>query len=77
MKAILFIVVFVVVKFVYVSVLKFLMLSWFTVTTRFMENVLSKTPNGADDAILWGRILGFVSHPMLWFVILMVNYGYG
>ncbi|WP_276327907.1 hypothetical protein [Kiloniella majae] len=40
-----------------------------------MENVLSNTPNGADDAILWGRILGFVSHPMLWFVILMVNYG--
>ncbi len=75
MKAILFVVIFAVVKIAYVWILKFLMLGWFTVTIKFMGNVLSNVPDGADRAIFWGRILGFVSHPMLWFVILMVKYG--
>ncbi|WP_085905724.1 hypothetical protein [Kiloniella majae] len=55
--------------------LKFLMVGWFTVTTKLMENVLVNVPDGADRAIFWGRILGFTSHPMLWIFILAVNYG--
>ncbi|WP_085909035.1 hypothetical protein [Kiloniella majae] len=62
-------------KGVLLAGLNFLMVGWFTVTTKLMENVLANAPDGADRAIFWGRILGFVSHPMLWIFILAVNYG--
>jgi cell shape-determining protein MreC len=47
MKAILFVVIFAVVKIAYVWILKFLMLGWFTVTIKFMGNVLSNVPDCA------------------------------
>ncbi|KLN61766.1 hypothetical protein WH96_05585 [Kiloniella spongiae] len=75
MKAILLVVIFAAAKIVYVSILRFLIVGWFTVTTKFMENMLANVPDGADWAIFWGRILGFVSHPLLWIFILGANYG--
>lgn len=77
MKAIIILIMFAVGRSFFRSITHYLLVGWFTVTTKLMENVLATAPDGADRAIFWGRILGFASHPMLWIFILAVNYGNG